>query len=249
MSKFNYNEVAKEIGWNFSKINPTVEVKTKFNYWQEVVKSLTPTSKILDVGCGSAEKTLRYTGMAKSITCIDIEPEMLKKAKENLNKYYKDKKRNKFKFKQMNGDIKLEFKDSSFDVVISRHCGVNSNELYRILKKGGIFISEDVGKNDCQELKDVFGRGQCYFDEEPLHKKLMKEFLDLNFEEIRFFNIEEIEYYKNENELKYLLMKTPILDGYDDEQDNEKLQLYIKNYSTLKGIKLTRRLFGFYLVK
>lgn len=249
MTKFDYKEVAKEIGWNFSKINPTVEIKTKFNYWQEVVKSLSPNAKVLDVGCGSAEKTLRYCDIAKSVICIDIEPEMLKKAKMNLEKFYQGKRKDKFKFKLMDGDKKLKFKDNSFDVVISRHCGVNSSEMYRVLKKGGIFISEDVCKYDCQELKDVFKKGQGYFDNEPLYKKTMNEYLDLNFEEVKFFKIEEIEYYKNKDELKYLLYKTPILDGFDDEEDDEILQKFIEDFSTPKGIMLNRRLYGFYLVK
>ena len=60
MKKFNYKQVGKEIGWNFSKMNYTVERTANFDYYREVVKNITPNTTMLDIGCGSAEVQLDF---------------------------------------------------------------------------------------------------------------------------------------------------------------------------------------------
>ena len=95
---------------------------------------------------------------------------MLKKAKANAEKYYGDDAKQKFEFLIANADQKLEFADNTFDVVCSRHCGANMAEVFRILKLGGVFVSEDIDKYDCYELKKYFNRGQN-FDNNPSIKQ------------------------------------------------------------------------------
>ena len=247
---FNYKKVAKEIGWNFAKINPLVEHSSSYDYYTEVVKNINPNTKMLDIGCGSAEKAIRFYSLANKVYELDHEEEMLKKAQKNVKKYYEDipKIKDKFSFFKADSDNSLPFENETFDLVVSRHCGANMNEVYRVLKKGGIFISEDVSNDDCQELKDFFKRGQDY-NEEPLYKKVMNNCIELGFQKIEFLRFEEIEYYKNEVELKYLLSHTPILNGFDEEKDNGKLQEYISKFKTNKGIQLNRRLYAFKLIK
>ena len=121
-------------------------------------------------------------------------------------------------------------------------------EVFRVLKAGGIFVSEDISFNDCQELKDIFNRGQDY-NEPPLYKKIMNDCLEAGFSEIKFIKFEEIEYYKSIDDLKYLLHNTPILNGFDEKKDNVNLQKYIDKFSTKKGIRLNRRLYAFTLKK
>ena len=88
MKKFNYKQTGKEIGWNFSKMNYSVERKSNFDYYQEVIKNISSSANMLDIGCGSAEKTVRFYSLAKIIYLTDLETEMLKKAKANVDKYY-----------------------------------------------------------------------------------------------------------------------------------------------------------------
>ena len=250
MKEFNYKDVGAKIGWNFSKINPTVEQNKCYNYYQKVVEHISPNSIMLDVGCGSAEKAIRYFSLAKKVYETDIEPNMLEKAKENVQKYYSDdiKYANKFGFKIMDCDGAYDFSDDYFDLVVSRHCGANMAEVYRVLKKDGVFLSEDYSCDDCSELKQIFGRGQGY-RESPLYKKVMSDCLDAGFSEINFLRFEQIEYYQSADELKFLLSHTPILNGYDDNIDDEKLQEYVNKFTTKKGIMLRRRLYAFELKK
>ena len=250
MSEFSYKEVGKEIGWSFSKANYITESLSDYDYYKEVVSHITPKTKMLDIGCGSAEKSTRFYSLANKIYLTDFEPEMLKRAKNNVEKYYEKnlKTKNKFCLKKMDCNEPFDFADNFFDLVVSRHCGANMNEVFRVLKTNGVFISEDVSNDDCQELKEVFNRGQ-EFNKPHLYKKIMNECLDAGFSEIKFIKFEEVEYYKTIEDLKYLLKHTPILNGFDDEKDNEKLQEYVNKYSTKKGIKLNRRLFAFTIKK
>lgn len=250
MKKFNYKDVGKEIGWSFEKMNYSVNHLSDYDYYKEVIKYITPTTKMLDIGCGSAEKTTRYYSLANKIYLTDFEPEMLNKAKINVEKYYNEipKIRNKFNFRILDCNGPFNFPDNSFDLVVSRHCGANMREVYRVLKKGGVFVSEDVSNDDCQELKYLFNRGQDY-GKTPLYYKIMNDILDAGFNEIKYLKFEEIEYYKTINDLKYLLTHTPILDYYDEKQDDKTLKKYIDKFTTSKGIKLNRKLYAFTIKK
>ena len=68
MKKFNYKEIGKEIGWSFAKMNYSVDHLSDYDYYKEVVKHITPTTKMLDIGCGSAEKQQDFIALpTKSI--------------------------------------------------------------------------------------------------------------------------------------------------------------------------------------
>lgn len=250
MKSFNYKEVGKEIGWNFEKVNYSVKSLSDFNYYKEVVSHITSKTKMLDIGCGSAEKAARFYGFARKIYLTDFEPEMLVRAKRNVEKFYENdlKLKNKFNFKILNCEGPFDFPDCYFDLVVSRHCGANMKEVFRVLKPGGVFVSEDYSSYDCLEIKEVFKRGQNY-KEEPFYKRVVNECVDTGFSKIEFLRFEEIEYYKSVDDLKYLLQHTPILNGFDEDLDNEKLMEYVNKFSSKKGIRLNRRLHAFVLKK
>ena len=250
MKEFNYKNIAKEIGWSFAKMNYSVKYLDDYDYYKEVVKHIKPTTKMLDIGCGSAEKSVRLYSFANKVYLTDFEKEMLNKAKNNVEKYYKDvpSTKKKFTLKTLDCNGPFDFPDNHFDLVVARHCGANMKEVFRVLKKGGVFISDDVSENDCQELKDVFKRGQGYKNE-PYYKKVMNQSLDAGFSEIKFLKHEEIEYYKTVEDFKYLLTHTPILNTYEDETDNEILKQYLEKFTTKQGIQLNRRLYAFTIKK
>ena len=252
MIKFNYKDVAKEQGWSFDVINPIVEHSCDYFYYKEVAYAITPSTIMLDIGCGSGEKAVRYFANAKKVIMIDNEPEMLKKVEQNKKKVLSSREQVKFEVRLGDGDKKLDFPDECFDIVVSRHCGANMREVYRVLRKGGIFISEDVDYKDCLELKKYFGRGQDWeniLNNTPHKKDTFNECLDIGFSDIQLRSFFLTEYYPDKEQLKYLLTRTPILEYYEEDADEETLDRYIADNKTEKGIKLIRRLYAFYLVK
>lgn len=49
----------------------------------------------------------------------------------------------------------MPFEDDSFDIVINRHGYYNAEELYRVLKPNGLFITQQVGSNNDRELIEL----------------------------------------------------------------------------------------------
>lgn len=252
MIKFNYKDVAKKQGWNFEAISPIVEDNSNYFYYKEVVNAITPNTVMLDIGCGSGEKSIRYFSNAKKVVMLDNEHEMLKRVEANLNRILTSKEIEKFEVKLADGCGKLDFPDEYFNLVVSRHCGGNMSEIFRVLKKGGIFISEDVDHTDCLELKTLFKRGQGFENIQngkSEKKDIIDECVKLNFSDISLKNFEYIEYYKDKDQLTYLITKTPILTYFDENLDARVLNEYISKNLSPKGIKLIRRLYAFHLVK
>lgn len=247
--EFDYSPVAKEIGWNFNKVNYEKISESGFNYYITVLKEINENTKMLDIGCGCGEKSVKYFSLAKEVVMLDNEKEMLKKAKENVKMSYGDTK--KFTFVLGDKDEKLNYPDEYFDLVVSRHCGANMGEVFRVLKRGGIFISEDYDEDDCLALKEHFGFGQGYenYKNNIREKRIvLDKCIELNFSKCELFNFEETEFYKTEDDLKYLLYRTPILNCFE-EKDEEKLSTFVKENVEEKGIKLTRKLYAIRLEK
>ena len=104
---------------------------------------------------------------------------MIKTAKRNLEK----SKRNDIEFKLMNNSV-LKFEDNVFDLVSARHTVINAKEIHKVLKKSGKLIVEGIDKKDCIELKEIFGRGQAFYDEKSISEIDYQDLIDSGFAKI-----------------------------------------------------------------
>ncbi len=115
--------------------------------------------KILELGCGDGSLWVKnYEKLPKNIdiTLTDFSPGMLEDAKNNLGKMQK-----RFKFKIVDAET-IPYKDETFDVVIANHMLYHVNdidkafsEIYRALKKGGVFYAATVGKSHMKEMRSI----------------------------------------------------------------------------------------------
>jgi SAM-dependent methyltransferase len=55
------------------------------------------------------------------------------------------------------GDDSLPFANGTFDLVVSRHESYAPSEVRRVLVSGGIFVTQQVGGRDLEELNHAFG--------------------------------------------------------------------------------------------
>lgn len=55
-------------------------------------------------------------------------------------------------FKECSNPKNIPFEDEMFDLMINRHGEFEQDEIYRLLKKDGIFITEQVGENNERDL-------------------------------------------------------------------------------------------------
>ncbi len=88
-------------------------------------------------------------------------------------------------FKKADGGDVLPYDDESFDIIINRHGDFNAKDIHRLLKKGGVFITEQVGAENDRELVNLLlGEVDLPFPEQYLDK-ISKKFEEAGFEILR----------------------------------------------------------------
>ena len=197
--------------WDFSKIKCQTEKLTNWDFYEKIKENTNEKSLCLDLGTGGGEKVLEYYPEVGMVIATDFSKEMIKTAKENAKKYLNKR----VKFTQMD-NLKIEFPNESFDLISARHTIINAKQIYEKLVPGGTVVIRGVDKNDCLELKKIFGRGQAYNDEIAISEKDYLDLKEAGFKEIEKVEILANEYFETEDDLMALLLKRPILHDFSE---------------------------------
>lgn len=122
-------------------------------------ENIDANSKVLDAGCGTGQTSAYlYEEFGPKILALDINPIMLEKAKERFNSHG-------FPIDIVNASIEnIPIDDQTFDIVLSESVLVfvqnkkALQEFYRVLKKGGRLIANEMTMNyhiDPQEEEEI----------------------------------------------------------------------------------------------
>lgn len=249
MQELEYKKYEKIGNWDFSDIKYTTKQDSNWNFYKEISRYSSKNSLILDLGTGGGEKVLSQMPDVGMIIATDFSPKMIETA--NINK--KNYPNKKIKFVTMD-NLNMKFPDNLFDIITARHTIIDAKQIYNCLANNGILIIEGVDKYDCWELKTLFNRGQAFNDNISISQKDYEDLKKAGFSKINIQEIVQYEYYKTENDLLALLLKTPILDNFselDISNNTHKNQIetnlfnkYISEHTTDKGIELKRVLYG-----
>lgn len=244
----NAKEFYEKIGkWSFDDINFEVERITDWKLYQKIEEYSNEKSLCLDLGTGGGEKLLKFYPQVGYVIGTDYLDSMIKTANENLKMSGKKN----VTFTKMD-NLNMTFPANLFDLVSARHTIIDAKKIYEILKPGGVVIVQGVDKPDCLELKELFGRGQAYFDETAISDIDLRDLKEAGFEILEVVKIHETEYFKTKEDLLALLELTPILDDFSEEEDcyvKREIELdvfeeYVKTHQTERGIELKRALYG-----
>ncbi len=234
--------------WYFDNINCTEETLTNWVYEEKIKEHINESSKVLDLGTAAGEKILKNFPDCAEILGTDFSMEMIKSANQNLI----NSGRKNIAFRVMN-NLKMDTPNNYFDLVTARHTKIDPIQIYKTLKPGGCLIVRGVDKLDCWELKYMFKKGQGYKDLKPISLIDYENILDAGFENVELVPIHIREYYETKVDLWTLLLKTPILLDFSEENENSNLKLdidmdlldkYIDSHKTGRGILLIRRYYG-----
>lgn len=232
--------------WDFSMIKCEEEILTKWDFYEKIKESTNDKSLCLDLGCGGGEKVLEHYPDVGMVIATDFSPEMIKQANENLKCY--PKKRAKF---FVMDNLKMRFPEKMFDLVSARHTIVDAYQIYECLKDGGTLIIRGVDRDDCIELKQLFGRGQGQYDKIAISELDFVNVKKAGFKSVEKAEILVNEYYKTEQDLMALLLKTPILEKKCENGEMEIPPIeralfckYTRAHKTEKGILLKRKYYG-----
>ena len=229
-----YEKVGPKIGWDFSKVFERVNtIGKKWNFLDIVKNHLKKETILLDIGTGGGEKILKMAKYVEKAFGIDISKGMIITAKKNQV----ESKMSNVEFKLANAN-KLPFPKDYFDVVTCKHAPFSVKELFRVLKPNGIFITQQVGEEDKQNIKDIFGRGQSFGEKDGTSmNKYIKELKKFGFEILKEDTYDATQYFESMEDIIFLLKNTPIIPNFKIEKDKEYLEEFKKKYKTEKGIE------------
>ena len=174
-------EAASKIhGWDFSHIQGRFEEERDlpWDYGDIVRKALREDSRLLDLDTGGGEFLLSLNHPYQNTSATEAYPPNVTLCKELLRPLGID-------FRQARGSGPLPFCDGAFDIVINRHGALNAGQIYRVLRPGGVFITQQVGAKNDRELVELLLPGAA--PPFPLHDldRVCGQFLRAGFEIVR----------------------------------------------------------------
>ena len=179
-------------GWDFSYLSGRMtESSLPWSYREEILRYLSPEYALLDVDTGGGEflRSLGHPPLKTSAT--EGYPPNVEFCRRNLCPLGID-------FRSAPPGGALPFEDACFDVVLNRHGDLNPREIFRVLRPGGIFLTQQVGADNDRELVELLlGALPLPFPEqrpELLRKQLEEAGFSLlrceeAFGEMRFFDL------------------------------------------------------------
>ena len=142
--------VAHVHGWDFSHIRGRYEEEKALPWdYKEIIKGyLKPEHRLLDIDTGGGEFLLSLGHPYENTAATESFPPNVELCRQVLSPLG-------INFRCADGCEVLPFENNTFDIVINRHGEFIPSEIYRILKPGGIFITQQVGGMNDRELVEL----------------------------------------------------------------------------------------------
>lgn len=185
-------------GWDFSYINGRfVDFPLTWSYFSKVLLLKRISNSLLDLGTGGGEFLASLAPLPNHTYATEGYEPNFSAAKKKLEplgvKVIFCKNEN------------LPFNNEEFELVIDRHANYDPNELYRVLKQGGIFITQQVGDQNNSKFKLALtgkkdSKSETKWNLDFKTKELKAagfEILEVkeNFTQTRIFDVGAIVYY------------------------------------------------------
>ena len=179
-------EAAHIHGWDFSHIRGRWEEEKDLPWdYEEIVRRyLSDGLRILDYDTGGGEFLLSLNHPFHKTAATEGYLPNVQLCQETLLPLGID-------FKACNDPANIPFEDESFDMILNRHGSFNAKECYRLLKRGGIFVTEQVGSENDRDLVEKV----LPDTEKPFPHLNLREQKNA-FEDVGFHIIEEEEAYR-----------------------------------------------------
>ena len=186
-------------GWDFSYLKGRWEnEKLPWNYNDFVKKYLKDSDNILDMGTGGGELLLSFNHPYDKTSVTEAYEPNIKLCQETLSPLGI----NVYPIKQ--DDVLTGIKDNHFDIVLNHHESYLESEVYRVLKSNGIFITQQVGAYNNNDLASFFDESRKIQFPKMTLEKSIKRLEDASFEilyaneaypKIKFYDLGAIAYF------------------------------------------------------
>jgi len=136
-------------GWDFSWLDGRmIQQQPPWSYLKLVKKHLETATSLLDIGTGGGELLASLAPLPPDCHATEAYPPNQALARERLAPL-------NVSLHVVQEGAPLPLRDGLFDLVINRHDDFDPAEVFRVLKPGGRFITQQVGGLDNLELNQV----------------------------------------------------------------------------------------------
>lgn len=134
-------------GWDFSHIDGRYaeEAGLPWDYDRVVRGYLKPEDKLLDYDTGGGEYLLSLRHPCQHTSATEGYPPNVRLCQQRLIPLGID-------LRECADPSRVPFPDEAFDIMINRHGGYDPREVKRLLRSGGVFITEQVGGENDRDL-------------------------------------------------------------------------------------------------
>lgn len=138
-------------GWDFSYIAERGrEERPPWDYMAIVREALPGVKSLLDLGTGGGERLASLASLPVDTQATEGYPPNIPVAHSRLEPLG-------VRVHAIEDWRSLPFPDTTFDLVIDRHEAYNPSEVYRVLRPGGRFITQQVGATNNLDLNHLLG--------------------------------------------------------------------------------------------
>ena len=136
-------------GWDFSLVSTTAKTEPlPWDYRKEVQKAIERKETLLDMDTGGGEFLASLPKLPAQTFATESYPPNVTCAHKKLQPL-------NVQVIQVDESGVLPFRNGIFETTLNRHGYYDPKEIYRIAKKNGIFITQQVGSEDWQDLKSA----------------------------------------------------------------------------------------------
>lgn len=179
-------EAAHIHGWDFSHIRGRYEAEHDLPWsYEELVRGrLKREMRLLDYDTGGGEFLLSLGHPCENTAATEGYPPNAALCEERLLPLGID-------FRVCNDPARIPFESEAFDLILNRHGSFDPKETFRLLRRGGVFITEQVGGENDRDLVEMVLPGT----EKPFpHLTLERQ--QRSFEDAGFHILKEEEAYR-----------------------------------------------------
>jgi SAM-dependent methyltransferase len=210
-------------GWDFSYLKGRWSLESPPWNYEEMVSQLTKkTTALLDIDTGGGEFLASLTPLPTHTRATEGWKPNVSVARAKLEPLGVKV------IETHESDMCLPFGDAEFDLVINRHGSFKPAEIFRILKPGGIFLTQQVAGNNLRDFAEAFDTGIPLPFLKETFEYYKQEFQSAGFKLIKteewrgkqeFFDVGAIAYY-----VKAIPWTAPGFDIEKNMKDLDKLQ-------------------------
>lgn len=142
-------EEMKVLGWDWGAIGDRIrESELPWDYTAIVRSYMGGVDRFLDIGTGGGEWLMGLGDLPAETWATEAWPPNVSVARANLEPLG-------IRVKAVVEDSLAELPDDYFELIVNRHESFDSGEVWRVLRPGGIFVTQQVGGQDARELNEA----------------------------------------------------------------------------------------------